>query len=456
MTSTPEQVIAKIREAVYASKDMPLNSADRLRVTVDDPYLFSDYISEDAEWAIESLEALLSYIKAAEAERDLRRARAALQSAAGTPAPPPPQTHVAGDSQPRYTTKRLHDEIAKARAYGMELAASMCIERAAEYDASFEETKYKTETLAAGAALVAIAGKIREKIASQPPQQHVVGSDRTTIELKMTAFADAAPQRDEFNGEQTILTYTDRVGTWDLAFFESGEEFPERWLGDTHWIDITKMWPGVIAQVASFKAEPAEHVQGEDGEQFVKDAIRSAYDRGYNDARVPLNLPRDNAPGYRGREMSEEIATDALARLRRLPSPEANKDGYVPGTWRCPKCNFRLLQSNLNASDGTVTARDTPGDKCPNCDGPLWRVTWKDEAEENITIAENQIERAVKAERKLDRARTALKSAINHIEHMAAWFSNKGTGYSFEALGEDMPGIKAALAATATEGSDNG
>ncbi|WP_160006893.1 hypothetical protein [Rhizobium sp. 18055] len=88
------------------------------------------------------------------------------------------------------------------------------------------------------------------------PAQVVMGSDRTTIELKMTAFADTAPQRDEFNGEQTILTYTDRVGTWDLAFFESGEEFPERWLGDTHWIDITRMWPGVIAQIASFAASP--------------------------------------------------------------------------------------------------------------------------------------------------------------------------------------------------------
>lgn len=44
-----------------------------------------------------------------------------------------------------------------------------------------------------------------------------------------------------------------------------------------------------------------------------------------------------------------------------------------------------------------------------------------------------------------DQARAALKSAIDHIEHMAAHFSNRGTGYSFESLGEDMPGIKAAL-----------
>lgn len=82
------------------------------------------------------------------------------------------------------------------------------------------------------------------------PQPNV----RTVAELPMTSFDDAAPQRDEFNGEQTILTYNANVGIWDLAFFESGEEFPEKWFGDTHWIDISGMWPGVIAQVASFAA----------------------------------------------------------------------------------------------------------------------------------------------------------------------------------------------------------
>lgn len=57
-------------------------------------------------------------------------------------------------------------------------------------------------------------------------------------------------------------------------------------------------------------------------ERFIRDAIRSAYDQGYNDARLPLNLPRDNAPGYRGREKSDEIAVDALAQLRRRAAQE--------------------------------------------------------------------------------------------------------------------------------------
>lgn len=48
---------------------------------------------------------------------------------------------------------------------------------------------------------------------------------------------------------------------------------------------------------------------------------------------------------------------------------------YVPGLWRCPKCKFELVQATLNAIDGTVSARDAPGEKCPNCQSPLWRVT---------------------------------------------------------------------------------
>lgn len=39
----------------------------------------------------------------------------------------------------------------------------------------------------------------------------------------------------------------------------------------------------------------------------------------------------------------------------------------------------------------------------------------------------------------------ALQKAIGHIEHMAAWISAQNAGYSFESLGEDMPGIRIAL-----------
>lgn len=41
--------------------------------------------------------------------------------------------------------------------------------------------------------------------------------------------------------------------------------------------------------------------------------------------------------------------------------------------------------------------------------------------------------------------REALVMAISHIEHMAYWIQKQQDGYSFEALGEDMPTMQAAL-----------
>jgi hypothetical protein len=42
-----------------------------------------------------------------------------------------------------------------------------------------------------------------------------------------------------------------------------------------------------------------------------------------------------------------------------------------------------------------------------------------------------------------DELRSALKLSIGHIEHMARWIEAQRNGYSFESLGEDMPGIRA-------------
>lgn len=47
--------------------------------------------------------------------------------------------------------------------------------------------------------------------------------------------------------------------------------------------------------------------------------------------------------------------------------------------------------------------------------------------------------------------RAALKLAILHVEHMAAWIGRQQAFYSFEGLGEDMPSIKAALATPAPD-----
>jgi rubrerythrin len=67
---------------------------------------------------------------------------------------------------------------------------------------------------------------------------------------------------------------------------------------------------------------------------------------------------------------------------------------YVPGLWKCAKCGFQLLQSNFNVSDGNITARNEPGDKCPNCNSPLWHVTERDAHNEIGKRLEGEFDRA--------------------------------------------------------------
>lgn len=64
--------------------------------------------------------------------------------------------------------------------------------------------------------------------------------------------------------------------------------------------------------------------------------------------------------------------------MREGPSDTGiNPSIHVPGRWHCAKCDFQLVKSNLNAGDGSMTANTDPGAKCPNCDHPMWPVTWK-------------------------------------------------------------------------------
>jgi hypothetical protein len=66
---------------------------------------------------------------------------------------------------------------------------------------------------------------------------------------------------------------------------------------------------------------------------------------------------------------------------------------YVPGLWRCPKCGFVLCQANLYAATGAVGARDTAGDKCPNCHGPLWRVSERQAGNDMVKRCEQELAR---------------------------------------------------------------
>lgn len=86
---------------------------------------------------------------------------------------------------------------------------------------------------------------------------------------------------------------------------------------------------------------------------------------------------------------------------------------YVPGLWRCAKCKFQLVQAVLNASTGTVHSHDKPGEKCPNCSGPLWRVTERQAGNDMVDRCEAAALRNGALEKALGRAIDYCDAALH-------------------------------------------
>ena len=115
----------------------------------------------------------------------------------------------------------------------------------------------------------------------------------------------------------------------------------------------------------------------------------------------------------------------AMAEINRLHSRLAaararvaalEEQVYVPGLWRCAKCKFTLMQATLRASDGAVGSRDATGDKCPNCNTGLWRVTERDAGNDLVDRCDEQMQRAVTAEARI----AALEGVIATMDEALA------------------------------------
>lgn len=113
-------------------------------------------------------------------------------------------------------------------------------------------------------------------------------------------------------------------------------------------------------------------------------------------------LAADIATALRSRDTALAEARAEIERLEKLV--------YVPGHWCCAKCSFYLVQSNLNAFDGSISARDKPGEKCPNCDVPLWRVTERQAGDQVAERCGDAIKEAVEARERIRALEGALRS----------------------------------------------
>ena len=90
---------------------------------------------------------------------------------------------------------------------------------------------------------------------------------------------------------------------------------------------------------------------------------------------------------------------DTLAGASPVDQPvRPRRADVVPGVMHCARCKFQLQRVNLYVNVGTVGAGDNDTEPCPNGCGPLWPVTWEQEAREGYKLAEDLFERAKRAE----------------------------------------------------------
>lgn len=140
------------------------------------------------------------------------------------------------------------------------------------------------------------------------------------------------------------------------------------------------------------------------------------------------DISRERLDQLLNRTMWHDTLLCEFAVALRAAMDKADQERYIPGQWRCAKCEFELTQINLNVRDGTATARDDAGDKCPNCNSPLRRVTWKDRASQMLDATEKQVLRAIDAERDRDRYKEFHANGQKTIEALLAARVESGRG----------------------------
>ena len=92
----------------------------------------------------------------------------------------------------------------------------------------------------------------------------------------------------------------------------------------------------------------------------------------------------------RGPAEIEHVAGDVSkngpeSNMAQQPTPSTATAGQrrsdlVPGVMHCAKCKFQLNRVTLCVSDGNAYAGNNETEPCPNGCGPLWPVTWEQEA----------------------------------------------------------------------------
>jgi hypothetical protein len=112
----------------------------------------------------------------------------------------------------------------------------------------------------------------------------------------------------------------------------------------------------------------------------------------------------------------------------------AARADVVPGMMRCAKCSFVLVRNVLHAQSGAITAGDNKTEPCPNGCGPLWPMTWRQNAEDMALRCEEQVARAVAAEARCA-ALEADKARLDYLDEANIRLNAKyGTTYRWRLV----------------------
>lgn len=113
---------------------------------------------------------------------------------------------------------------------------------------------------------------------------------------------------------------------------------------------------------------------------------------------------------------------------------DVRRSDLVPGVMHCAKCKFQLNRVTLCVSDGNAYAGDNKTEPCPNGCGPLWPVTWEQEARNCWKTLEEMHERLQAAE-----SVPAVDGALEVADAMADSQYLAGVSAGWNAANADDP-----------------
>ena len=133
----------------------------------------------------------------------------------------------------------------------------------------------------------------------------------------------------------------------------------------------------VAQQGVAYAALPEPYCNAhDDADACYPDMFSEQQMRAFADATHALRASRGQAPAGAG---------------------EVRRAELVPGVMHCAKCKFQLNRVTLCVSDGNAYAGNNKTEPCPNGCGPLWPVTWEQEAKNCWKALEEMHERLMAA-----------------------------------------------------------